>query len=112
MLNHSSVNRQTCRAAAADPALLATDLADYLVRKGLAFRQAHHAVGSLVSVAEKLNKPLNQLTLAEMQSVEKKFAADALKLFDLKRALERRNLPGAPGPREVRRQLARWQKLL
>ena len=84
MLQHTKVNRAACRAAASDPALLATDLADYLVRKGLPFRQAHHAVGALVALAERLGKPLNQLTLAELRSVEKKFGADALKVFDLK----------------------------
>src|SRR5258708_2466988 len=44
MLQNSTVNGRACRAAAGDPALLATDLADWLVRKGMAFRQAHHAV--------------------------------------------------------------------
>jgi len=111
MISHTKVNRAACRAAASDPALLATDLADYLVRKGLPFRQAHHAVGALVAVAEKLRKPLNQLTLAELRPVEKKFGADALGVFDLKQAMARRRLTGAPGTREVAQQLARWKKL-
>ncbi len=111
MLQHTSANREACLAAASDPVLLATDLADYLVRKGLPFRQAHHAVGALVALAERLGKPLNRLTLAELQSVEKKFGADAPSVFDLKAALARRQLTGAPGTREVRKQLARWKKL-
>jgi argininosuccinate lyase len=98
--------------AARDPALLATDLADYLVRKGVPFRQAHHAVGSLVALAERLGKRLNQVTLPELQSVEKAFRADALGVFDLKQAMGRRKLPGAPGTAEVSKQLARWKKLL
>jgi argininosuccinate lyase len=110
MLQHAQVNRVACRAAASDPALLATDLADYLVRKGLPFRQAHHAVGALVALAERLAKPLNQLTLAELRSVEQKFGADALRVFDLKQALARRQATGAPGTKEVRKQLARWKK--
>jgi argininosuccinate lyase len=112
MLGHTKVNHQACRAAASDPALLATDLADYLVSKGLPFRQAHHAVGALVARAEQIGKPLDRLTLAETQSVEKKFGADALKVFDLHRALARRGLPGAPGTSEVKKQLARWKKLI
>jgi argininosuccinate lyase len=112
MLKHTKVDRAACLAAAADPALLATDLADYLVRKGLPFRQAHHAVGALVALAERAGKPLNRLKVAELRSVEKKFAADALKVFDLKQALARRSLTGAPGPREVKKQLARWKKML
>jgi argininosuccinate lyase len=112
MLPHVSVNREACEAAANDPALLATDLADYLVRKGMPFRQAHHAVGSVVALAERLRKPLDKLTLRELQSVEKKFDVEAIKIFDLKRALANRRLTGAPGTAEVRKQLARWKKLL
>ena len=105
MLQHTQVNRDACLAAAGDPLLLATDLADYLVRKGLPFRQAHHAVGSLVALAEQRGKRLNQLTLAELRSVEKKFAADALKIFDLDRALAAPQPPrrprNHPGPQTV-----------
>ncbi|MGO8677739.1 MAG: argininosuccinate lyase [Limisphaerales bacterium] len=108
MLDHTAVNRQVCRAAAKDPALLATDLADYLVRKGLPFRQAHHAVGAVVALAESLGKPLDQLSLAEMQSVEQRFASDALQTFNLDEAMARRNLTGAPGTKEVSKQLRRW----
>jgi argininosuccinate lyase len=111
MLDHTRVNRNACQAAASDPALLATDLVDYLVRKGVPFRQAHHAIGALVALAERRNSPLNQLSLADLQSVEKKFKADALKVFNLKQALARRQLIGAPGPKQVRKQLARWKKL-
>jgi argininosuccinate lyase len=112
MLQHTKANRAACLAAARDPALLATDLADYLVRKGLPFRQAHHAVGSLVALAERVGKPLDQFTLAELQSVQKRFAADALGIFDLKQALDRRTLMGSPGTKEVARQIARWRRLL
>jgi argininosuccinate lyase len=108
MLDHARANREACRAAAGDPALLATDLADYLVRKGVPFRQAHHAVGALVALAERLAKPLSGLTLAELRSVEKKFGADALGVFDLKQAMARRRLTGAPGTHEVGKQLAKW----
>jgi argininosuccinate lyase len=112
MLRHTAVNRAACAAAASDPALLATDLADYLVRKQMPFRQAHHVVGAVVALAEGLNKPLNQLTLAELQSVDKTFGRDALAVFDLKRAMAKRNLTGAPGTKEVGKQLVRWRKQL
>jgi argininosuccinate lyase len=112
MLQHTKINRAACDRAASDPALLATDLADYLVKKGMPFRQAHHIVGKVVALAEKNGKPLNQLTLAESQSVDKTFGRDALGVFDLKRAMAKRNLIGAPGTKEVAKQLARWRKLL
>ena len=112
MLLNTSVNKSVCLAAASDPALLATDLADYLVHKGVPFRKAHHAVGAVVALAESSGKPLNKLTLADLQSVDKTFERDALTMFDLQRAMAKRNLPGAPGTKEVAKQLARWKKLL
>ena len=117
MLRHTKINRAACAAAAGDPALLATDLADYLVKKGMAFRQAHHVVGAVVALAEKTGKPLNQLTLAELQSVDpvagtKFFGRDALGVFNLQRAMAKRNMTGAPGTKEVAKQLARWREQL
>jgi argininosuccinate lyase len=112
MMQNTKINPSACAAAASDPALLATDLADYLVRKGMPFRQAHHAVGAVVALAEKSGKPLNRLTLAELQAVDKTFGRDAMGVFDLKRAMAKRNLPGAPGTKEVAKQLARWREQL
>ena len=112
MLRNTKINSPACAAAAGDPALLATDLADYLVKKGMPFRQAHHAVGAVVALAEKLGKPLNRLTFAELQSVDKNFGRDALGVFDLKSAMAKRNLIGAPGTKEVAKQLARWREQL
>jgi argininosuccinate lyase len=112
MLSHTMVNKIACAAAASDPALLATDLADYLVKKGMPFRQAHHVVGAVVALAEKTGKPLNQLTLAELQGVDKTFARDALGVFNLQTAMAKRNLTGAPGTKEVAKQLARWREQL
>jgi argininosuccinate lyase len=110
MLHHNKVNREACLRAASDPGLLATDLADYLVRKGMPFRQAHHAVGEMVVLAERLRKPLSRLTVEEMRSVEKRIGPDALKFFELKDALARRNLTGAPAPAQVKKQIAAWRK--
>jgi argininosuccinate lyase len=112
MIENTSVNTKECSEAAADPALLATDLADYLVGKGMAFRQAHRIVGAVVALAEKKDKPLNRLTLAELRSMDKTFSRDALDIFNLKGAMAKRNLIGAPGTKEVARQLARWKKQL
>jgi argininosuccinate lyase len=112
MLLNTAVNKSACLAAASDPALLATDLADYLVQKGIPFRKAHHIVGAVVALSESLGKPLNQLTLADLQTVDKTFDRAALGVFDLQHAMAKRNLPGAPGTKEVAKQLARWRKLL
>ncbi len=112
MLDHTQVNADSCAAAARDPLLLATDLADYLVRKGMPFRQAHHVVGAVVARAEKAGTPLDRLTLADYQSVDQNFTREVAEVFNLGKAMARRRLTGAPGTQTVRRQLARWKKLL
>jgi argininosuccinate lyase len=112
MLQNIKANRDVCRAAAVDPMLLATDLADYLVRKGLPFRRAHHAVGALVALSEQLGKPLNRLSTTEMASVDPRFTGDVLKVLDLKRALASRKVLGSPGTQLVSAQLARWRARL
>jgi len=112
MLRNTKVNRTACLHAASDPALLATDLADYLVRKGMPFRHAHHVVGAVVALAEQSGKRLNFLTLAELRSVDKTFGRDALGVFDLLRAMSKRNITGAPGTKEVAKQLAKWREQL
>ena len=112
MLANTNVNAASCAAAARDPLLLATDLADYLVKKGMPFRQAHHVVGAVVALAEKSGTPLDRLTLADFQSVDQTFTRDVTEVFHLEKAMTRRALTGAPGTKEVAKQLARWQKLL
>jgi argininosuccinate lyase len=112
MLQNISVNADACDRASSDPALLATDLADYLVRKGMPFREAHHLVGAVVAKAEKSAKPLNKLTVKELQVISPQFGPDAVAIFDLKRAMAKRTLPGSPGPAEINRQLKRWKSTL
>jgi argininosuccinate lyase len=106
------VRRDRCAAAVADPALLATDLADYLVLRGVAFRDAHHAVGAVVRLAEQKQVALTGLTLADVRSVHAAFGADWVKVFDLKRALAARRGTGMPGPAQIAKQFARWHKVL
>ncbi|MGN6386309.1 MAG: argininosuccinate lyase [Verrucomicrobiota bacterium] len=112
MMSEISVNKAVCAQAASDSALLATDLADYLVRKGIPFREAHHAVGAAVAMAEKLGKGLHELSVEEYQSVNPKFGADVHSLVQLEKALALRNLAGAPAPRRIKEQITRWKRAL
>jgi argininosuccinate lyase len=105
MLRHTKVNKARCETAASDPSLLATDLADFLVKRGMPFRQAHYAVGALVAESERTGVSLPKL-------VAKKYGAAAAKVFDARRALAARNITGAPAPKQVSAQLARWKKIL
>jgi len=105
MLRHITINRQRCADAASDPALLATDLVDFLVKKGTPFREAHHVVGALVAESEKTGTPLPKLA-------GKKFGPTAAKVFDIRQALVARKAIGAPSPRNVQAQIARWKQHL
>jgi argininosuccinate lyase len=111
-LGGMTVYRDRCAAAVADPALLATDLADYLVLKGVAFREAHHAVGAVVRLAEKNSVALDQLPTDEVRKIHPAFEADWIEVFDLKRALAKRAGTGMPGPAQVERQFKRWKRKL
>jgi argininosuccinate lyase len=105
MLRHVKVNRSRCEAAASDPMLLATDLVDFLVKRGMAFREAHHTVGALVAESEKTGVSLPALA-------RKKYGVAAGKVFNLRTALAARHSIGAPSPRNVKAQVARWKRLL
>ncbi len=93
-------------AAAITPDLLATDLADYLVGKGVPFREAHAAVGKVVRLANEKQLALDQVPLKELQALDKHFARDVDDVFDLEAALRRRSSQGGTGPEAVRDQLA------
>ena len=112
MLRNVRVNQAACAAAASDPSLLATDLVDYLVLKGVPFREAHHVVGAVVALAERVRKPINQLSRSEFRAVHAAFGPDVFQLFDVAKALDRRTIIGAPGTRQVKSQIKRWQKSL
>lgn len=112
VLGGLEVNRKRCAAAASDPVLLATDLADYLVLRGVPFREAHHAVGLVVAQAENRSVPLNALTYEQVRKVHPGFGRDWAEVFDLGRALSRRRGTGMTSPIQVTRQIKRWKKLL
>jgi argininosuccinate lyase len=112
MIENTTINSASCKKAANDAALLATDLADYLVQKGMPFRHAHHSVGRIVAHAEQSGKSLDQLSLDEMQLIEPHLGPDATDIFKLDRAMAKREMPGAPGTIQVKGQLRRWQKKL
>ncbi|MBN2306128.1 MAG: argininosuccinate lyase [Anaerolineae bacterium] len=96
--------------AALDEALLATDLADYLVGKGLPFRQAHEISGRVVRLAESRGIRLSALTLADYHTISELFEADVLAVFDFEAAVARRSIMGGAG--DFRDQMARAQAWL
>ena len=109
MIADMAINLDTCEAAASDPLLLATDLADYLVKNGVPFRKAHELVGQAVALSVQTKTPLDQLDLSQ---VSEHYGADAKDVFDLQTALAARTNPGAPSIDNVRAEVARWKKSL
>jgi argininosuccinate lyase len=109
MISAMELREENCHAAASDPMLLATDLADYLVKKGIPFRHAHELVGKAVAEAIASKKPLDQLDLS---SIDPAYGPDAREVFSLERALESRTNPGAPSISNVTAEIAKWDALL
>lgn len=107
-----TVNKETCEDAVADPLLLATDLVDYLVLKGVPFRDAHHVVGELVALSEKSVCPLDAIPLDEAQKVCDKIEPDWTECFSVGKALAGRERTGMPGPRQIEMELDRWKGTL
>ena len=91
--------------------ILATDLADYLVKKGQAFRAAHEAVAKLVSYAAEQGKPLGKLTLAEYNKFSKLFEKDALSIT-IESSLAARDVTGGTAPKQVEKALAAAKKAI
>lgn len=98
--------------AALDASMLATDLADYLVRRGVPFRDAHRLVGELVKLAETRGVALADLPLDEYKKIAPQFDADVKDVFDFARALAAREISGGTGPNAVRAQIARAKEIL
>lgn len=90
---------------ALDPALLATDLADYLVSYGVPFREAHGLVGQAVRRAQTLGVRLDQLSLEELQAISSVFQGDVRRVFDFQAAVDRKLSQGGTALHAVQEQL-------
>jgi argininosuccinate lyase len=108
MLPELTINRERMESLANDPQLLATDLAEYLVGKGVPFREAHAIVGKLAASG----KQLDALSNDEFRAASNAFAEDVREVFDVRKALQRRSATGTPSPENIARQIARWRELL
>ena len=92
-------------AAQLEPGLLATDMADYLVNKGVPFRQAHDMVGQAVRLAEEQSASLAALPLTDLKTISDRFEADITSVLDVTAALARRAVTGGTAPAALRQQL-------
>jgi len=86
--------------------VLATDLADYLVRKGVPFRETHHVSGRAVALAEARKCQLNGLSVEDYKGLHERFSEDVLEIFDFEASVERRASIGGPSHHTLDRQIA------
>ncbi len=105
LLRKLSVRPEAMRRAL-DPAMLATDLADYLVEREVPFREAHRLVGQVVRRAQALGTSIDRLPLAELQSISQVFGPDVGEVFQFEVSVNRRSVMGGTGLEAVRAQLA------
>ncbi len=112
MIAAMRINPDKCAAAVSDPLLLATDLADYLVRRGVPFRKAHELVGKAVAESVNTKTPLHQLSLEQFQAISPEYGEDVYSVFDLDRAFALRTNPGAPNPDNTASRINFWKQKL
>ncbi|HEY6864615.1 MAG TPA: argininosuccinate lyase [Burkholderiales bacterium] len=95
------VDEEAMRRAAKEGYSTATDLADYLVRKGVAFRDAHEAVGSAVRFAEESGRDLSELSLEELRKFSRSIEKDVFRVLTLEGSVAARSHPGGTAPEQV-----------
>lgn len=112
MVASIKVDKERMLAAASDPALMATDLAEWLVKQGIPFRDAHHRVGKLVGFCRKNGLSLDKISLEEMQTCVPEATTECLALWKPESSVALRNIPGGTAPAKVQEQVERWLAIL
>ena len=103
----------TAMLAACTPDMLATEIADYLVRSShqVPFREAHHVSGRVVALAEKAGVRMDKLTFEQLQEVDERFEEDVMQCWDNERAVEMKNAKGGTSRKAVMEQIERLKGL-
>ena len=112
MMSEAHINTAKMASAADDWNLIATDLADYLVKKSVPFRHSHEIVGGLVALCNERACGLADLTLADFQSSSSAFEEDIYTILNPQASLAARKGIGAPSPENIQRELSRWKQIL
>lgn len=112
MLAGLHVNPEAMRQAALRGYATATDLADYLVKKGIPFRDAHEAVAQAVRFAESKACDLSELSLADLRQFSEVIEQDVFEVLTLEGSLQSRNHPGGTAPEQVREAICRARSQL
>ncbi len=107
MMGNITCHRQQMRTAAQQGFSTATDLADYLVRRGIAFRDAHEIVGKAVAFGVREGRDLSEFTLSELQQFSTMIADDVFTVLTLEGSVAARDHFGGTAPNQVRAAIAR-----
>jgi argininosuccinate lyase len=111
MISTITINTEKMQKAAGEGYILATDLADYLVKKGAAFRDAHGVVAKLVAYAVQKNKSLNELSIGEYKEYSPLFEDDVTSI-SVESSLAARDNPGGTAPSQVEKALKKAKELI
>jgi argininosuccinate lyase len=112
MMLEIKVDEPRAAEAVGDWNLLATDLADYLVKRGVPFRKAHEVIGKAVAVCVERQIGFSELPLTDFQMLSSAFHADVYEIFDVQKAIDARTATGAPSTANVEAQLKKWREAL
>ncbi|MGB1092366.1 MAG: argininosuccinate lyase [Oceanobacter sp.] len=112
MAPHLQANKESMREAAMRGFSTATDLADYVVRKGIPFRDAHEIVGKAVAYGVEQKKDLSEMTLEELQQFSTEISADVFEVLTLEGSVAARNHVGGTAPEQVRFAAANAKEML
>ena len=112
MLPKLKINKEAMRRATSTGFLNATDMADYLVTKGMAFRQAHDCVGKAVAYASNKNKELHELTLKELKSFSSHIKKDIFDILTIEQMINRRESFGGTSLNNVKAAIKTAEKEL
>jgi len=112
LIRSSSVSRSAAQRLTSNDTMCATDVAEYLVGRGVAFADAHAVVGRVVAFAERQGKRLRDVTLPQWQRFSSRFDRGVLAVVDPQRSVSRKRSLGSTNPRQVAAAIRRWRQRL
>jgi argininosuccinate lyase len=112
ILKNTIPNKQKMLELASSGYITATDLADYLVKNhSMSFRKAYEKTATIVNLAEKKKKKLDELSLNELKKIEPKLTIDVLKVFDLKNSINSKKSYGGTSFDNIKKMILKYKKL-
>jgi argininosuccinate lyase len=112
MLIHTKFDRERFEEELKNDFLTATEIADYLVKAGVPFRESHSITGKIVGYCVEHGTPLSKLSLKELHRFSPKFSEDVFALLDPHNSIEHKKSAGSTAPNEVKKQIVHWTRIL